>query len=372
MARNGNPNIIPFDDAKRMAYERAARGRDAGDAAAREAAGDGRGGRQDGGVSSRTARPAPSAHQGLSVSGASSSRRQDIRLAGVARSARPAPFDGGRPTVSDAASDDALLDSRAREPRAALQTYDPASDDSRPSSRRARSDEKRRSKAKQKAERLFARQFGGDGADASAPSTRAAVYKGEMGRSHRRAFSDLGAGRNGSQSAQRSSRTRATRTPAFSVPPVVAVAGGLVCLVLAAAFLYPTARQYYVESREQARLQAEYDALTARNEAIEGRIDALRTQEGIEDAAREELGWVYEGETAGVVRGLDSSEDGASSAAPDAQVKSGSVPAPETWYSPVLDVVFGYVDPATVQPENTDVSNVSDVSSGESGQSEAS
>ena len=49
-----------------------------------------------------------------------------------------------------------------------------------------------------------------------------------------------------------------------------------------------------------------------------------------------------------------------------AQVKSGSVPAPETWYSPMLDVLFGYVDPAKVMPENTDMSNVSDVAADQS------
>ena len=31
----------------------------------------------------------------------------------------------------------------------------------------------------------------------------------------------------------------------------------------------------------------------------------------------------------------------------------------------MLDVLFGYVDPAKVMPENTDMSNVSDVSAGQ-------
>lgn len=127
-------------------------------------------------------------------------------------------------------------------------------------------------------------------------------------------------------------------------------------------FLYPTARQVYIESRQEDRLQAEYDALVARNDAMQERIDYLKTDEGIEDAARQQLGWVKEGETAVVVKGLSENAEAEGSSV-NIQVVSGSVPAPQTWYSPVLDVVFGYSDPATAQKSESGESQSSGDSS---------
>ena len=91
---------------------------------------------------------------------------------------------------------------------------------------------------------------------------------------------------------------------------------------------------------------------------MESEIEHLKTDEGIKDAARTELGWVEEGETAGVVQGLDQEASSQKDESINAQVKSGSVPAPETWYSPMLDAFFGYVDPASAKTDNTDMSNV--------------
>ena len=48
--------------------------------------------------------------------------------------------------------------------------------------------------------------------------------------------------------------------------------------------------------------------LSERNAAIQSDIDRLSTDEGIEDVAREQLGWVSKGETAGVVVGLSEDE----------------------------------------------------------------
>ena len=227
-------------------------------------------------------------------------------------------------------------------------------------SRTQRSYDKRRAKAKQKADRLFFKQFGSDDPAPSPHASRAAVYKGEMGKAHKRAFSDLESGRVVSSSDARRSSARSAKTPRTSTSPLAVFAGIAACLVFALVLLYPAAQTYYLETREQSRLQAEYDALSARNEAIESQLEYLKTDEGIEDAAHKELGWVYDGQVAGVVRGLGD-EKGTAQDELIAQVKSGSVPAPETWYSPMLDVLFGYVDPAKVMPENTDMSNVSDV-----------
>lgn len=112
------------------------------------------------------------------------------------------------------------------------------------------------------------------------------------------------------------------------------------CLVLGAVFLYPTARNYYSAVRDQARAQAEYDAVVARNSALQSEIDELSTPEGVEDRVREEYGWVKSGENSVMVSGLDSSAE--SQSASTASGSTENVKAPDTWYSGVLDTVFGY------------------------------
>ena len=59
-------------------------------------------------------------------------------------------------------------------------------------SRLSKKERRQKSKAKAKAEKLFNRQFGGDAGAPAQVGSRAAVYKGEMGRNHKRAFNDLG------------------------------------------------------------------------------------------------------------------------------------------------------------------------------------
>ena len=123
------------------------------------------------------------------------------------------------------------------------------------------------------------------------------------------------------------------RSPKFVACLMVAA-----CLVLSCVFLYPTAKQYYTTVREHDQLEAEYEALQQRNATIQAEVDNLTTEAGIEDRARKEFGWVKEGENAANVYGLDTYED---DSAYNKAITPGSVEAPETWYSPVLDLVFG-------------------------------
>lgn len=377
MATNGNPNIIAFDDARRMAATRSSRiagGKAQGgpgrsfEGRVRDS-GDFPPSRQGSYGSSAVERLRPSEGAWPDTSSRSfapSRSANDIRLAGSARtsasSGRPSPRTASvRSAASDFFDDPAYREDFSR---AALELYDPdLSDESADAggpSRRERTQRKRRAKTKQKAARLFDRQFGGDDAEPSSRSSRPALYKGEMGRSHKRAFADLGSekGRASAGLGASPSRSRSSKRSGVSPLAVFIVVAG--CFIAAGIMLFPTARQFYIETREQARLQAEYDALSARNQAIESRLEYLKTDEGIEDVAHKELGWVYDGQVAGVVQGLDSS-DASSGQTMIAQVKRGSVPTPETWHSPMLDMVFGYVDPVTVMPENTDLSNVNDI-----------
>lgn len=282
---------------------------------------------------------------------ARSSRAASRDFSSVSRSGRIAPVAPSWYDEEDARASFEKTGSRAASedfaPRAAVESYSGSEGEELEGSLRDSRRDKRKQRLKGKAEKMFARQFGGsDGASETGP--RAAVYKGEMGRSHKRAFAEMGGTQRDGRSSSRSNAAKAKKMRSATAVRLAIAAGCLVCVAAVVLFLYPTARQVYIESRQEDRLQAEYDALVARNDAMQERIDYLKTDEGIEDAARQQLGWVKEGETAVVVKGL-SEDSEAEDSSVNIQVVSGSVPAPQTWYSPVLDVVFGYSDPATAQ-----------------------
>lgn len=201
--------------------------------------------------------------------------------------------------------------------------------------------EKRRRKAKARAERQFDKTYG---ASSGLPSgnvdagPRAALYSGEMGAKQRLA----------TRMQDREQRTGVS----FSFPilsslpalpkwpkPVSAAFGVLLSLALLVCMIYTPAQQYYHQLRERDRLSAEYTALLARNDALQGVVDSLQTEEGIEDKAHSEFGLVREGEQAGSVTGIDVPSANSKFTA---NIAPGSIPAPETWYSPVLDIIFLY------------------------------
>ena len=103
------------------------------------------------------------------------------------------------------------------------------------------------------------------------------------------------------------------KPPFFTRAPFIVTCATVLCLGLGAAFLYGPAQQLYTDIRERDRLAAEYEAVTERNAAIEASVDALSTEAGIEDEASE-------------FRGNIVSED---------------ITAPDTWYSDLLDPIFG-------------------------------
>lgn len=202
----------------------------------------------------------------------------------------------------------------------------------------SRREQRKKARAKSKADRAFTRQFGGsEPSDASQSGPRAAVYKGEMGAKHRRA-----ARMQNAKSAQASAKrgfSLGSLASLKSSPKFIASTAVVVCLVLSCAFLYSPAQQYYHALRERDQLAAEYAALEERNGALESDVSSLQTDAGIEDRAHEQFGWVKKGEETANVRGLDLDEEEASSFR--ANITPGSVEAPETWYSPFLDALFG-------------------------------
>ncbi|MDR2587342.1 MAG: septum formation initiator family protein [Coriobacteriales bacterium] len=143
----------------------------------------------------------------------------------------------------------------------------------------------------------------------------------------------------------------ATNT-AVRIPPALVVTLVIIgCLVLAAVTLYPAVREYYLALRENARVSAEYELVLDRNEKIKQQIDEMATLEGIEDLAREEFGWVKEGEQAVNITGLSISE---SSTGLPPVVEPGTVEAPETWWTQTLDEFFGlqHTTPTSPYPDD--------------------
>ena len=196
----------------------------------------------------------------------------------------------------------------------------------------------KRKHAKDKADRKFARQYGGSGDAAPGEGgSRAAVYKGEMGSAHRRSSRMQN---EESSSASRRTRGGDSQKPAARLvrkPWFIAAAVAAFCLVFTVSFLYPSAAQLYHSVRERDQLQAEYAAIEQRNDSIQATVDALSTDAGVEDRAHQEFGWVSKGENAVTVYGLDLDNDSTFTAS----IVPGSIPAPETWYSKLLDPIFG-------------------------------
>lgn len=377
-------NIISFDDARRRRASSARHGSkyaegdvDASGAVSRPSSDD---------AASGGARPSV-ARSGARTTGPDSRGRASyLNISSTTRQPNSAPLASARrPSVYD--SRGASFTS-GRSTRAAERVHEHYVDEDegeatdadieaaqKQAQRRERSS-RSRSRSKSKASRMYNRQFAGGDAKATGAQDagpRAAVYKGEMGRSHKRAFEDLGgtdAERN--RRARKSVRARSTAAdiPGSRVAESVRnlkpkqasrlfiVFAVLVVIVAVGAFLYPSAKEYYTSIREEARLEAQYEAISSHNTELQEQIDSLSTDEGVKDAAREKLGWVESGEQSVVVEGLEDPSEGQDQTQTlyDSAVDVDSITAPDTWYSPVLDVVFGY-DPAWNASEDTSSSS---------------
>lgn len=264
---------------------------------------------------------------------------------------RPGEGEGRRPNPSwltyDSESSDALESRRSNDAEAAdeEETFEASS---------AR-DLRRRKRAKDRAGKMYDRQFGGSDTGEGGP--RAALYKGKMGSSHKKASRMQGGGRKvdplgafvsvsdmagaAAGAAREKVSTAASRTSV--TPRSIKVITFLCCLVFACVFLYTPAQQYYHAQREHDRLEAEYASIESRNEALDVQNDILTSEAGMEDAVRQKFGYVKPDEEMAIVTGLseealDTSRDGENI---EANVLSSSVKAPEEWYTPLLDAIFG-------------------------------
>jgi cell division protein FtsB len=115
-----------------------------------------------------------------------------------------------------------------------------------------------------------------------------------------------------------------------------------IAAVLAFGFVwtyYPVAKVQYQEVRAQVRLETELAALESRNSELQRDVDRLKTQEGVEDAARSSLGLVRKGERTGVV--VDDSSETTLQAPPEISEVDVAALTPSGPWTAFLDAFFG-------------------------------
>lgn len=123
--------------------------------------------------------------------------------------------------------------------------------------------------------------------------------------------------------------------------------GIVVALVLVS--LYFPVRDLYVAKRSSDILAKQVEIRQQYNDELQKSVDKLLSEEGIKDAASEDLGLVMPGETKIDVLGLDDDSD-SSSSKKSSNAKKASEVAKEIeevgkdapWYIRVLDMLFGF------------------------------
>ena len=191
-----------------------------------------------------------------------------------------------------------------------------------------------------KANRIFDKTIGSRDRGTEEQGSRPAVYEMKMGATHRK-------------STRMQDTGEKKHKVGFALPFGLSFNGSLsaaatraivACAVVAFAvfMLYPSCQNYYNETRQLQQLQAEYEALNSYNTQMQAQIDYLNTDEGLEDYARSELGWIREDEQMATVEGVESSVDGSSQTNDVQSPLNETISAPDTWYSGFLDFFFGY------------------------------
>lgn len=123
--------------------------------------------------------------------------------------------------------------------------------------------------------------------------------------------------------------------------------GIVVALVLVS--LYFPVRDLYVAKRSSDILAKQVEIRQQYNDELQKSVDKLLSEEGIKDAATEDLGLVMPGETKIDVLGLDD-DSGSSSSKKSSNAKKASEVAKEIeevgkdapWYIQTLDMLFGF------------------------------
>lgn len=122
-----------------------------------------------------------------------------------------------------------------------------------------------------------------------------------------------------------------------------------IVVVLVLVSLYFPVRDFYVAKRSSDILAKQVEIRQQYNDDLQKSVDKLLSEEGIKDAATEDLGLVMPGETKIDVLGLDDDSD-SSSSKKSSNAKKASEVAKEIeevgkdapWYIQTLDMLFGF------------------------------
>ena len=122
-----------------------------------------------------------------------------------------------------------------------------------------------------------------------------------------------------------------------------------IVVVLVLVSLYFPVRDLYVAKRSSDILAKQVEIRQQYNDELQKSVDKLLSEEGIKDAATEDLGLVMPGETKIDVLGLDD-DSGSSSSKKSSNAKKASEVAKEIeevgkdapWYIQALDMLFGF------------------------------
>ena len=122
-----------------------------------------------------------------------------------------------------------------------------------------------------------------------------------------------------------------------------------IVVVLVLVSLYFPVRDLYVAKRSNDILAKQVEIRQQYNDELQKSVDKLLSEEGIKDAATEDLGLVMPGETKVDVLGLDDDSD-SSSSKKSSNAKKASEVAKEIeevgkdapWYIQALDMLFGF------------------------------
>lgn len=122
-----------------------------------------------------------------------------------------------------------------------------------------------------------------------------------------------------------------------------------IVVALALVSLYFPVRDLYVAKRSSDILAKQVEIREQYNDELQKSVDKLLSEEGIKDAASEDLGLVMPGEKRIEVQGLDGDSD-ASSSQKSSNAKQASEVAKEIeevgkdapWYIQALDMLFGF------------------------------
>lgn len=115
----------------------------------------------------------------------------------------------------------------------------------------------------------------------------------------------------------------------------------MLCFILAIIILYQPAKNYYINIRENDKLQAQLEAIKETNESLAKDIEALQTDEGIKQKAIDNLGLIQKGEHIGVVSGTENENTASNNASStSSKLAYKNIKTKAKWYTAFCDAIF--------------------------------